>query len=138
VDYFIPRKFNCQVCGTFPFAVCETSRLSHALIVLYSTTTLYNTTLVLIIKTYVMFLVRETYSYLSGEDCTLTLPIIKQGITGLAPPCPFAKDDRVLAFVIPLGKSSPTLGVPTHFAGHMTVKRKKKAVAQISIVATVV
>jgi len=73
-----------------------------------------------------------------GKDCTLNLPIIKQGITFPAPPCPFAKDDRVVAFVIPLGKSSPTLGVPTHFAGHMTVKRKKKAVAQISIVATVV
>lgn len=73
-----------------------------------------------------------------GADCTLSLPIIKQGITFPSPPCPFATNAMVVPFVIPLGKTSPTMGVPTHFAGHMTVKRQNKVVARISISATVV
>lgn len=70
-------------------------------------------------------------------DCTLTLPIIKQGVTFPSPKCPFATHEMVVPFLIPLGKTSPTLGVPTHFAGHMKVMRKKKIVARISITATV-
>jgi len=87
VDYIIPWKFDCQVCG---------------------------------------------------EDCVLSFPVIKQDTTIPGPDCPFANEASTVSFEVPLGSSSPVAGIPTHFSGHVTVKRSDIAVARISVEATVV
>jgi len=87
VDYIIPWKFDCKVCG---------------------------------------------------EDCVLSFPVIKQSTTIPGPECPFATDASSVSFDVPLGDTSPVGGIPTHFSGHITVKKSDIAVARISVEATVV
>jgi len=73
-----------------------------------------------------------------GADCTLSLPVIDQGITIPGPACPYADEASTRNFDLQLGKVSPVHGITTHFSGHMTIKKSGTVVARISIEAIVV
>jgi len=87
VDYIVPWKFDCQVCG---------------------------------------------------EDCVLSIPVVNAGTTIPGPDCPFANEAHTIGFELPLDNGSPVAGIPTHFSGHVTVKRSDIVVVRISVEATVV
>lgn len=134
VDYIIPWKFDCKVCGTFFHLLHIYIMILHASKLSYLRHIFCNTILSLVLGE---FLLSVTDNIL-GEDCVLSFPVIKQSTTIPGPDCPFANATSSVSFDVPLGKTSPVDGIPTHFSGHITVKKADIAVARISVEAAVV
>ena len=60
-----------------------------------------------------------------GEDCIMTVPVVKYDIHIPMPDCPMGTDDIPTMLELPVGDTSPFEGIPLHIQGDLIIKRNE-------------
>ena len=83
-----------------------------------------------------------SYSFtcaLCGEDCVLTVPVVKFTYTIPLPPCPVPAHTIQTRIEYKLQPHSPTEGIPTHLEGTVKIARSSgEQMAEFSVSAYIV